>query len=126
MEFSQLDFVNELKDVLQKFPPKFKLGDLIVSKKTGLPVVGTIISVKMAQLYIMENKGVMPQRWNTLFPNWPYKSIYVVALDEKIPNLSIEEFNQYKQNGFLEEFNTYEDLPKFGFIEYVEDDIELF
>ena len=112
--------------LIVKFPIKYKIGEKVVSKKTGLPNIGFIVAIEHALFYIIRHNGIKPELCNNLFPDWDSKYIYTLGLDEPVKNLTIEEFNKYKSEGGLKEFDSYADLPSFSFIQYCEDDLESF
>ncbi len=114
-------------EVLQS---KFKLGDKVCSKKTGLPAHGTVICISEAPLHCHINR-VNPTNypWTKLYPDWTDKPVITIALEEPQKVCSFEE---YKHQGYGDDPTREEEKILYKYIvplstrfSYPEDDLEL-
>lgn len=121
---SNLTILEKVAEAVNKHAPKFKLGDTVVPKFTGLPNIGIIVGIEMAPLYAVKSPHSDLTRWNNLFTDWFEKYVYVLTFNEKVCPISLSEYNEIKIK--YPEIMPYEDYPKVGFIAYPEDDLELF
>lgn len=69
-----------------------KIGDRVTSKKTGLPMTGTIVGVLMAPFYKSIAKIGDNSPWNILYPDWLTSEVYYVQFDSPQKGVSFEEF----------------------------------
>ncbi len=118
--------------ILETKEPKYKVGDLVCSKKTGFPGVARVVSAIPAALYA-NNTGIGAMKYEELFPGWMLEYMYSVFYDEPRRNLTMEEFLQsyppYELEFFKEEKlqELYEArAPEMRLILYPEQDLELF
>jgi len=105
----------------------FQINDRVVSKKTGLPAVGTIHSLMTVEMWLgRQGKTEVPQRWIDLYPDCGDKLIIGVKFDSPQKPVTLAEYCSGDQNGhskvFLEEAYRY--LPNTICAEYPEDDLE--
>jgi len=117
---------------------KFRVGDRVISKKTGLPASGTIINVQYAKYYRFEfYRAGKPdplethQLWNELYPDWGENNVYIINMDEPMVPLTYEEYKKswVQNNGETKDEiirYAYNNIPKQNFIVYPEEDLEEF
>ena len=107
-----------------------KIGDTVISKKTGLPASGTVVAILEPEFFL----GLMPgkyERWNELYPNWcdDDKRVVFVRFNSPQKNLAFEEFAlRYKHYHIsLDELKVlYEwTIPLTKNASYPEDDLEV-
>lgn len=109
---------------------KFDLYEKVVSKKTGLPMTGTILGVMHpslmgAQYYfrtVEECKEGFPA-WTELYPEWTKKMIYTILFDTPSRTMSFEEFLEQNDEG-VTKFDYHEKVPIRYCAAYPEDDLE--
>jgi len=84
----------------------FNIGDKVVSKKTGLPAIGTVVGILTASIYchisrltILSNKQVVNGQgescfitWNKLYPDWTEHMVYFLKLPQPQRTYSFAEF----------------------------------
>ena len=106
---------------------KFDIGDIVCSKKTGLPAVGKILST-FDPIYLQCIQQNNFPRWSAEFPNWEQKPVYSVLLNSPQKNVSWEEYTSNLPEGV--DINkvklSYNLLPIHNMVNYTEDDLELF
>ena len=103
---------------------KFGLYQRVVSKKTGLPMVGSICGITTGyyQKWLYDCKNIYPKRWYDLYPNWP---VYVVKFDQAARTLTYEEYLTWKgEPATREEYEN--QCPILQLETYPEDDLEPF
>lgn len=106
----------------------FKLGDRVISKKTGFPVTGRVVGFLDARAYlyqmqwIMRNNDFKMKRWDELYPDWQDKLIVYVYLDQPTKPVTEEEFRKTNDNPNMIYSNVREQI----LISYPLDDLELF
>lgn len=111
---------------------KFKYGDTVCSKKTGLPAVGTICGMAGPDVA----KG-MPEdnfyRWTSVYPDWRNKFTYYVKYNSPQKPLSFEEMvtgmkMQYGENFYqipqADLLEIYKQIPLLDVVSFPEDDLE--
>jgi hypothetical protein len=114
----------------------FNLGDKVVSKRTGCPVVGTIIAIESGETYkntFYNTHHVMMKYWFGLYPYWDTKLVYTVSFTEPQRIGTLEEFVAQSNELFAQRFievdlkQLYEvAAPMSKFAQYPEEDLELF
>jgi len=74
----------------------FCFGQKVVSKKTGLPTIGTIVGITEGYFYeehLESMKGLHNfKQWYLLYPNWPTRYVYTVRFSSRQRNLTYEEW----------------------------------
>lgn len=70
-----------------------KIGQKVISKKTGLPVIGVVVGVMDAVFWASINKANMP-RWDKLYPAWKEGYICYVLFKEPMKNMSFAEWKE--------------------------------
>jgi hypothetical protein len=75
----------------------FKLGDKVVSKKTGYPGCGEVCGIVYSAVYVASaQKNVSDFNcWNDLYPDWTDKPIVYVLFEEPRRTVTFEEFVKY-------------------------------
>ena len=114
---------------LEVLQSKFKLGDKVCSKKTGLPAHGTVICISEAPLHCYINR-VNPNNypWTELYPDWIDKPVITIKLEEPQKVCSFEEYKHQKYGvpSRDEEKILYKYMvPLSDKFSYPEDDLEL-
>jgi hypothetical protein len=116
--------------------PRFGIGQSVVSKKTGLPVMGIVTGVLDATFYAkyIQYINVLKHyaRWFQLYPTWHETWIYFVSFREPQRTCSFDEWrNVHIQSGHerYEEYELtmekYEEVcPKQVAAMYPQDDLE--
>lgn len=110
----------------------FKIGDRVTSKRTGLPITGTVVGVSKAETYMYLSKtqpGSYPT-WSSLYPEWIDKAICIVESDTPQRACSFIEFmNNYIPGDEIEkrrlEIQYKVTVPIVPIISYPEDDLEI-
>jgi hypothetical protein len=120
------------QEMLKFDAPKFQLGDDVMTKQIGLPVVGKVLGVMFGYYYSWANQAVNGQslflKWNELYPDWRTKCVYFILFNEPVRYMTYDEFcdNPTVQ----EEYKTrahYEIMVKpVESVSHPEDDLELF
>jgi len=106
---------------------KFGLFQQVISKKTGLPMIGQICGITTGyyQKWIYDCKNIYPQRWFDLYPNWVEKPVYIVKFNQAARTLTYEEYLKYKgEPASREEYE--QQCPIQQLATYPEDDLEPF
>jgi hypothetical protein len=121
---------------------KFKIGQKITSKKTGLPAIGTVKAITDAAWYMQGAPDIETvlntnQSWSNLYPDWLDKPMYTIEFLQPQRNISFQEFknafaNKYQYlPGFdlqsIDErllLTQYNKIPLLNAVAYPEDDLE--
>lgn len=112
-------------------PPKFKFGDTVSTKVTGLPGIGKIVGVMPSIIHCQMVKMVSNNRWTALFPDWENEYVYTVYFDEPRRWCSYDEYIEslgteaglYKEEALQ---SGYDNMPQLCTMFYTEQDLELF
>lgn len=107
---------------------KFNFGDTVISKKTGLPMSGTVIGMAGPEMGQYSTQSF--PRWDELYPSWKDKSIYYIKYKTPQKQCTFEEFCNGMQQyyGFIEMQDLeekYKELPPINIVSFPEDDLEL-
>lgn len=87
---------------------EFNIGDKVRVNGLGpnaVGVVSTITSWEAAKYLHKLDMG----RWDTLFPDFRDKPLYVLEYEESIPLLSVEE---WEESNAIETYGDYSNCPK--------------
>lgn len=107
-----------------------KIGDTVVSKKTGLPAAGTVVGTVEPEFFL----GMFPgeyKKWNRLYPDWasPTKRVIFVRFNSPQKNVTFEEFKDRYINSDISEVELdvlYKwTVPLAKNASYPEDDLEV-
>lgn len=75
-----------------------KIGDLVMTKKLGLPTTGNIIGIVTSELFI---KTMAPnphmQAWGEQYPDWKDKLVILIQLTTPHKPISFDEFYNTNQ-----------------------------
>lgn len=122
--------------------PKFKIGQKITSRKTGLPAIGTVKAITDASWYMQGAPDIETvlntnANWSNLYPDWLDKPMYTIEFLSPQRNCSFEEFKnsiiskyQYIPSPafqFLDDrllMTQYNKIPLLNAVAYPEDDLE--
>lgn len=99
--------------------PKFKVGDEVVTRVTGLPRKGVVISV----LHPVLMPEVQIRLLNKRFNHVEKKMFYFVVFEEASKHVTLKEAMELYSD-FSEE--DYEEIPEANIASFCEDDLELF
>jgi hypothetical protein len=107
-----------------------KLGDCVITKKTGLPASGEVCGMLVAPMYVAQIQQYKESfgRWNTLYPDWYEKPIVYVVFDEPMRAMTFEEFviGIPEEHKSLDSKTLYEiKIPESKVIAYPIDDLEV-
>ena len=108
-----------------------RLGDKVVSRKTGYPGSGEVCGIVYAGLYVATTQKKMEDFgcWNDLYPDWTDKTIVYVRFEEPRKTVTKEEYAKYLPEGYekydLETLYAFQ-IPFTNVIGYPVDDLELF
>ena len=82
----------------------FKLGDQVVSRKTGYPGSGEVCGLVYAKMYVATTRREMKDFgcWNDQYPDWADKEIIYVRYEEPRRTVTKEEYAKYLPEGFEE------------------------
>lgn len=119
-----------------KIIPKFKVGDRVCSKKTGLPVCGTVGQVMSPYQFIRGlpsfiNSVYTDKSFSRHYPDYRNKPVYVVGFDEPQKTVSKDDVMWGLPRGWgddnIEEIcdSLFEAMPTAMMAAYPEDDLEL-
>lgn len=109
----------------------FKLGDQVVSKRTGYPGTGEVCGIVAAGLYHATTQKSLDSYgcWNDLYPDWIEKPIVYVRFEESRKTVTKEEFAKYLPEGLkqydLDTLYAFQ-VPVTNVIAYPIEDLELF
>ena len=106
---------------------KFGLYQQVISKKTGLPMIGSICGITTGhyQKWIYDCKNIHLQRWFDLYPDWVEKPVYTVKFNQAARTVTYEEYVKYAPEGMPISREQYEqDCPIKQLATYPEDDLE--
>ncbi len=109
----------------------FTLGTKVISKKTGLPMTGTIVGTMAPIAYLywqkwnLKNSDFKMHRWDELYPDWQEKPLFFVYFDNPAKNCTRKEFEKYDPQ-YYPKGMTYEEVPLVVVAVYPSDDLELF
>lgn len=67
----------------------FKIGDQVITKKTGLPGVAYIVGLVLPE--VLSNSGAI-SKWDTLFPEWRNQEVAYIKYKKPQKPCSYEEF----------------------------------
>lgn len=101
---------------------KFKLGDRVTSKKTGLPAVGDVTGIIDAE-YLMNLYKCTFSGWSKYYPDWSNKPCYFVLLSNPQRAVRLDEYLETLPNSTEEDY--YREVPKTISAIYPESDLEL-
>lgn len=115
---------------------KFKLGDRVVTKKLGLPQIGTVVTISDG-FYVFSTKRPK-DIWFKIYPNWIDYPVYELKLHTPSRPVSFEEFINDTSNAInglssvlnddrMREFLKiqYNAIPLYYFVQNPEEDLEL-
>lgn len=111
---------------------KFQLNDRVYSTKTGHGIIGNVVSVWNADAYVemLQYSKVFAGTtyWDTLFPGWKDKCVYIVHIPGGTRAMRIEEvmsqvFPQ-KERMDAEVLSWYENQQYRNYLVFAEDDLE--
>lgn len=105
----------------------FGLGQLVASRKTGLPRIGRIVAVSNGRYHqvFYEKAGFNFAEWYRLFPNWPDKPVYTVYFEDNAKSMTLEEFKRGSPDLLeYEAEEQYAKLPAYNPVTFCEDDLE--
>lgn len=105
-----------------------RLGDLVTSKKTGLPTIAKVVGIMYADYY--KNGYKIPVLWDSLYPDWGDKKIIWVLFPTPQKVVTPEEYFNYWQQEVgitrAESDALYKfTIPVAQSATYPEDDLEL-
>lgn len=111
-----------------------KIGDKVVTRKTGQPGTGVIIGVFAPEFVKSQGHALS---WDNLYPDWSEKPVYLVKFDRPQKPLSFDEYIEdvtakYQSIGQPmppEDFLEMEYLNNVPFVKtatYPADDLEIF
>jgi len=82
----------------------FKLGDQVVSKKTGYPGSGEVCGIVRAGMYVATTGKALEHFgcWNDQYPDWAEKEIVYVKFHESRKTVTKEEFAKYLPEAYEE------------------------
>jgi len=111
--------------------PKFKIYDVVCTKKVGLPTYGSVQGI-CTSLFFVNTVGIGNNKilWDDQYDGWRDKSVYAVLHQKPIRPLSLQEFKLSAQH--LEDITEkqirelYEQLPFTHVSYYPEDDLEIY
>lgn len=107
-----------------------KIGNDVISKKTGLPASGVVVGLVTGEFYLGITRRPVETfvKWNQLYPEWVEKSIIYVKLSSPQKSMSFEEFKEYSDPSITEDklkvLYDYQ-VPLSPHIAYPEDDLEV-
>ncbi len=116
-----LELDNSIKGVV-----KFGLGEVVTSRKTGLPRIGRIVAISNGRYHqiMYERAGFNFLTWNQLYPDWPNKNVYTVYFDDNAKNCTLEEYKAaYPHLKEYEAQEGYDALPAYNPVTFCEDDL---
>lgn len=67
------------------------VGDTVITKKLGPPIMGTIVAIMTYKVYIVQF-GPLPLYWSDVYPDYPDKPIVILELPSKTRVISYDEF----------------------------------
>lgn len=106
---------------------KFAIYERVTSKKTGLPMTGTICGLVLGAAFennYIKNYNRKLDGWNELYPDFRSKFVYYVYFDTPAKPVTKEEVQLKLQEGEdLEE--VYDKIKTQVMAAYPEDDLEL-
>ena len=107
---------------------KFGMNQWVVSKKTGLPMVGHIhgITTGVYQDWVFRCRGQKTIRWDDLYPDWREKFVYIVVFDTPGRTCSYEEYISLESTKFHDKATYEQNIPIQSCATYPEDDLEVF
>ena len=116
---------------------KFKVGDRVATKKTGLPAIGSITSVLDATYFInnfnVQTRLMINAKWKSIYTDWLKKPVYNVSFEKPQKYCTLEEMKSglpkifhdfYDINALAEDLYKTE-VGDVYFAAYPEDDLEL-
>lgn len=102
------------------------IGDRVTSKKTGLPMTGTVVGLLQGHVYYsVYAKTQASNYWDSLYPGYLDKNIVVVEFDTPQRAISKEEFGFH--SGYISKELDTQYLLQVRFTQYAyypEDDLE--
>lgn len=106
------------------------MEDRVVSRKTGLPMTGTVKGVAHPQV-IAITMGCLTKEaalnhfksWTDKYPDWISKAVYTVIFDAPARTSTLEEFLNQNPGSDKEDYEEY--CPMRYLAAYPEDDLEL-
>ena len=109
------------------------MGCRVTSKKTGLPMIGTVHGVITAGLYMYSHK-INPDSeypWDNLYPEWRDDFVCYVKFDELQKPLTFEEYKNVGEKQGLNKSDEwyrahYEDIKEVPCAAYPIQDLEIF
>jgi hypothetical protein len=122
-----------MSEIITRDLPRFDIGDRVVTKKLGPPIVCTIVGVMTAdsffRLWGTRFKDI--RHWTDNYPTWAATHVYMVEYDQPTTPLTKEEFYRsvLETSGVsltpdqLDKF--YSMSRKTTFCNYPEEDLEL-
>lgn len=95
-----------------------QLSQRVCSKRTGLPMTGTVVGCIMPVPYYnhLAMQGYQATTWDQLYPKWKEKYLYYVYFDTPAKNCSKEECPPWL---------NYESIPLSIMAVYPEEDLEI-
>lgn len=103
-----------------------KIGDRVTSKKTGLPMTGTIVGILKGVFYRALAKVQDSSPWYDLYPEWLDSEVYYVNFDTPQKSCSFEEFVQQSELSIEDAQVMYKYTVPFAHnAAYPKDDLEL-
>lgn len=86
---SQIDYKDFVKIGESQLPDyKFKIGDRVITNKTGPINTGIVSGIVSIGYKYVTNGG----NWDSIYPNWYNKPIYYLTLDNPNKNITKEEY----------------------------------
>ena len=108
----------------------FKIGDIVVSRQTGLPAIGKVIGIFDPIYFLVSQQKTDIILWNKLYSDWKTKSVVMIKFNSPQRQLSFDEYMSLPRSSeeiseeVLEE--AYDSMPAVPYSAYPEDDLELF
>lgn len=115
---------------------KFSIGDRVMTKKLGLPAIGTVFGVLDPETYlaaaILSGRDMSNTIWDNVCQDWKTQPVYYIKFSEPQRSLSFEEYKEYlEQKGFRHsnaEWKAYylKECSPVLLTSHPEDDLDLF
>jgi hypothetical protein len=122
-----LTFVVDGRQIDTEYP-RFTIGELVTSKRLGVPGFGIILAIEWAPVYITTKKSPF-DRWTFLYPEWKKTWVYILGLEKPQRNQSFQEFMETHDGLETEQMAMfmYDAMTtKAALMAFPEDDLELF
>lgn len=83
---------------------RFKIGDRVVTKRLGVPTVGTVAGIVKGS-FVAPHISIHAPIWDSQYPEWKNGLVYEIEFDKVQKTISLAEYRQFYLGEAHQEIN---------------------